>query len=237
MGYTDKLLTMHPNHYTLSLLKHLLDKADHTLFPAKRLEEMKKEYERMSQDPSADQPRIESVISRFGREIWPYQEALEELYKRHGKAREEKMVREKLDLALREKYDRFLSAGGDLADFRRGAEVEVYFTPEEKFQIGQAVVDTSYAVLREIAKSCALDLKGECEEVIQDHQEKLARITKKLEALRALAERSEKWRLEIEDKIRAFEQSFGYLTKTFHETDIDGAIDYYQGVIDSPEFG
>lgn len=227
---------LHPHHYTLSLLKHLLDKADHTLFPQTRLEELKKEYERVAADQNMGERQIEDTISRFGKEIWPYQEALEELYRRHGKAKEEKLVREKLGPELREKYDRFLAEGGELTDFRRGAQVEVYFTPEEKFQIGQAVVDASHTVLKEIAASCNLEHKAECEEVIADHKTKLLRIEKKLEVLRALAGQSEKWRPEIEDKIRAFEESFGYLTRTFHEADLDGTIDYYQGVIESPEF-
>lgn len=227
---------LHPHHYTLSLLQHLLAKADHTLFPQDRLEEMKKEYAQTMGDHEVPQVQVEQMASKFGREIWPYHEALEELYRRHGKSKEEERVREKLNPQLKEKYDRFLTGGGSLNDFRRGAELEMYFTPEEKFEIGTTVVDAHHAVLQEIASSCRLDLRSECEEVINDHKQKIERIEKKLTLLKDLASRSEKWRPEIEDKVKTLEEAFGYLERTFHESDLDGAIDYYEGVIESPEF-
>lgn len=225
----------HPHHYTLALLKHLLDKADHTLFPAPRLLELRKEYALLAASHETSQTKIEQTIARFGKEIWPYQEALEELYRRYGKKKEESLVREKLEAQLREKYDHFLEGGGDLTDFRH-PDIETYFTPEEKFQIGQAVLEASHTVFKEIASACNVEHKDECEGVISEHKEKLERIEKKLVFLKELADTSEKWRPEIEEKIRAFEESFGYLTKTFHEEDIDGAIDYYRGVIEEPEY-
>lgn len=227
---------MHPHHYTLSLLKHLLDKTEHTLFPADRLSEMKEEYEKLAADPTQTLEAIENTIAKFGREIWPYQESLEELYRRHGKSREEERLKEKLNPALRQKYEQFLASGGGLTDFRQGSNTEMYFTPEEKFELGQAVLEAHHTTLQEIATSCRADKQNECEEVINEHKEKIERIDKKLAILRELAATSDKWRAEIEDKIRTFEEAFGYLTKTFHESDLDGTIDYYQGIIESPEF-
>lgn len=223
---------MHPNHYTLALLRHLLDKAEHTLFPEDRLKEMRVEYEAFLQDHEVTQNEIETLTGKFGKEIWPYQEALEELYKRHGQKKEEDLIKEKLHPELREKYEKFLASGGSLSDFRHGAETEQLFTPEEKFEIGKAVVDANHAVLQEIATACNIEHRPECEEVIKDHKDKLARIEKKLDLLRAIAIRSEKWRPEIEEKIHTFESAFGYLSKTFHEDDISGVIDYYQGIIE-----
>ena len=228
---------MHPHHFTLSLLKHVLGKTEHTLFPADRLAEMQKEYECLAADPSATQEQIEQVAVRFGKEIWPYQEGLEELYRRYGKKLEEQRVKEKLTPEVRQKYEQFLAAGGVLADFRRGSDTEVYFTADEKYEIGQAVVDAHVTTLQEIASSCRADKKNECQEVIDDHKQKLERMEKKIMALKALAGVSEKWRPEIEDKIKTFEEAFGYFERTFHESDLDGTIDYYQGVIESPEFG
>lgn len=227
---------MHPHHYTLSLFKHLLDKTEHTLFPSERLEEIKKEYAQLAADPSTSLPIIEATIKKSGREIWPYQEALEELYRRHGKTKEDERLKEKLDPTLRQKYAQFLATGGSLSDFRQGLHTEAYFSPEEKFALGQAVLDAHQVTLQEIASSCRADKQHECEEVIEDHQQKLLRIDKKLAILKELSATSEKWRAEIEDKITAFEEAFGYLTRTFHESDLDGTIDYYQGIIESPEF-
>lgn len=226
----------HPHHFTISLLKHLLDKAEHTLFPQERLGVMRSEYDKLATNPSATLSDIEGTIAKFGREIWPYHEALEELYKRHGKAREEARVREKLSAELRTKYDQFLAQGGKLSDFRHGAALETYFTPEEKFALGQAVLDAHHSTLQEIASSCRADKKNECEEVIADHKKKLATIEEKLTMLRGLATQSEKWKPEIEDKIKTFEEAFGYLERTFHKEDLDGAIDYYRGMIFEPEY-
>ncbi|OGL64982.1 hypothetical protein A3B21_03915 [Candidatus Uhrbacteria bacterium RIFCSPLOWO2_01_FULL_47_24] len=226
---------MHPHYYTLSILKHLLDKSEHTLFPAERLSALKAEYEKLTSNPAASLETIEKSIAAFGREIWPYHEALEELYFRHGKKKEEERVREKLTAETRQKYEQFLSAGGNLSDFRHGADIEVYFTPEEKYEIGQAVLDAHTTTLQEIAGSCRADKKNECEEVIADHKQKLFRIDQKLTVLKDMAARSDKWRAEILDKVHTFEKAFGYLEKTFHEEDLNGAIDYYLGVLDLSE--
>ena len=86
---------MHPHHYTLSILKHILDKTAHTLFPAERLDLMRKEYERLAADPATTLDAIEKTVITFGKELWPYHEGLEELYRRHGKEKEEERVREK----------------------------------------------------------------------------------------------------------------------------------------------
>ncbi len=228
---------MHPHHFTLSLFKHVLGKTEHTLFPVDRLVEMQKEYERLAADQTATQEQIEATAIRFGKESWPYQEGLEELYRRHGKALEEQRVKEKLSAEVRQKYEQFLAAGGVLADFRRGSDTEVYFTADEKYEIGQAVLEAHTITLQEIASSCRADKKNECQEVIDDHRQKLERMEKKILILKSLAGISEKWRPEIEDKIKTFEEAFGYFERTFHESDLDGTIDYYQGVIESPEYG
>lgn len=222
---------MHPHHYTISILKHILDKTEHTLFPPERLLEMHKEYKRLAADPATTLDTVEKTIITFGKELWPYHEGLEELYRRHGKKKEEARVRETLNPELREKYDRYIAAGGSLGDFRRGSDTEVYFTPEEKYELGHAVVEAHAETMREIAGSCRADKQHECEEVIEDHRNKLTRIEKKLLVLRDLARSSDTWRAEIEDKINVFEHAFGYLERTFHESDLDGTIDYYQGII------
>src|SRR3989338_5236324 len=185
---------MHPHYYTLSILKHILNKTEHTLFPQERLEEMKKEYATLEANPEITQAQIEDLIIRFGKEIWPYQEGLEELYSRHGKAVEETRVKEKLSPQLKAKYEQFLAFGGSLSDFRHGSVTETYFTSEEKFELGQATVDAHATTLHEIASSCRADKQHECEAVIADHKQKLARIEEKLIVLRELATRSDKWR-------------------------------------------
>ena len=192
---------------------------------------MKKEYARLEADAAITQTQIEEIIIRFGKEIWPYQEGLEELYRRHGKAVEEARVKEKLSPQLKGKYEQFLSSGGSLSDFRHGGATEAYFTSEEKFELGQATVDAHATTLQEIATSCRADKQHECEEVIEDHKQKLAHIEEKLLILKELSARSEKWRAEIDDKIHTIEEAFGYLERSFHESDVNGAIDYYQGVI------
>lgn len=226
-------MASHPHSYTLALLKLLLDKAEHTLFPAERLAQLRQEYEKIATDSAQTQTQIEEVIVRMGKEIWPYAEALEELFRRHGQERESKMVCERLAPELCAKYQDFLAKGNALSDFRQGATIELAFSPEEKLELSSAAVDAHAEVLREIASTCRTDRQGECEEVIAEHKEKLGRIEKKLAALKALAQKSEKWRAEIEDKIATFERAFGYLERTFHEADIEGVIDYYQGVIES----
>ncbi|KKU73281.1 MAG: hypothetical protein UX98_C0009G0012 [Parcubacteria group bacterium GW2011_GWA2_47_26] len=222
---------MHPYHYTLSLLKLLIDKSEHTLLSPERVVTLRAEYEKLVSDPGVTQEMIQQKIVAVGKEVWPYHEALEELYRRYGKSKEEQLVCEKLNPELRVKYEQFLAQGGSLADFRRGTALETYFAAEEKFEIGQAVLEAHAFVLKDIAGTCRLEKKNECDEVIEDHRQKLARIEIKLGILKDMAVKSERWQAEILDKVKTFEEAFGYFERTFHEEDVDGVIDYYQGVL------
>ena len=61
-------------------------------------------------------------------------------------------------------------------------------------------------------------------------QEEIERL---VAALRALAEKSEKWAPEILDKVRVFEEGWSGLEREVEKGDVLGEIDYYQGIIET----
>jgi hypothetical protein len=226
---------MHPFHFSLSLLKSVIDNAP-KVFPVRRREEMLKIYETMAANPQTTQAEIEKAIIDFGKEIWPYRKAFQEMYKRYGQAKEESLIRDKLNPELLTKFLEFLRKGGRLEDFRHGAVFEETFTAEEKFILGQANLAVHEQIMEEIENLCQGEKKAEFQELLEEFQELEKRLLEKINILKGLANQNPKWALEINERVRAFEEGFSFIEKTYREEDIDGVIDYYRGVIEFGEF-
>jgi hypothetical protein len=226
---------MHPFHFSLSLLKSVIDNAP-KVFPVRRREEMLKIYETMAANPQTTQAEIEKAIIDFGKEIWPYRKAFQEMYKRYGQAKEESLLRDKLNPELLTKFLEFLRKGGRLEDFRHGAVFEETFTAEEKFILGQANLAVHEQIMEEIENLCQGEKKAEFQELLEEFQELEKRLLEKINILKGLANQNPKWAPEINERVRAFEEGFSFIEKTYREEDIDGVIDYYRGVIEFGEF-
>ena len=229
-------MSLHPHHFSLNILKALIDSAPKA-FPAEKRTEMGKSYEALLANLQASQAEIEETMIAFGKEIWPYRKAFWKMHDIYGSKREGVIVKEKLSPELRSKFLEFVSGGGDLEDFRHGAVLEETFTPEEKFTLGQAELEAHDQVDAEIETMCQGEKQAEFQEMVNGFQAFRDKLIEKINILKGMAQQAPKWAGEIEEKARTFEEGFSLLEKSYNIEDIDGAVDYYQGVIDefSPE--
>ncbi len=189
----------------------------------------------LAADASIRLPEIEKTIIEFGKEIWPYRKAFDDLHDRYGRAKETAMMREKLDPETLSKMLEFVRDGGHLEDARNGALLEESFTPEEKFAIGQALLSAHEAVKEEIEKQCAGEKKAECETLVKYFQEAEQKFMDRVDTLRGMGEASPHWTADILEKVRAFEEGFGFLGREFTLDDVNAAIEYYRGAIEETE--
>lgn len=221
---------MHPHHFSLNILKSLIDSVPKA-FPAEKHAEMEKAYQVMLANLQISQAEIEETMIAFGKEIWPYRKAFWKMHDIYGGKKEGAVVKEKLSPALRSKFAEFVSGGGDLEDFRHGAVLEETFTPEEKFALGQAELEAHDQVDVEIETMCQGEKQTEFQGMVKDFQVFRDKLIEKINILKGMAQQSPKWAGEIEEKARTFEEGFCLLEKSYNIEDIDGAVDYYQGVI------
>ncbi|MEK7606585.1 MAG: hypothetical protein AAB444_00060 [Patescibacteria group bacterium] len=224
----------HPHHFTLEILRNLVVSAPGT-FPADRRVAILAECDALVADPKSRLEEIEGKIMEFGKEIWPYRKAFDDLHDRYSKSKEEALMREKLDSGTLSKMLEFTRDGGRLEDVRHGALLEESFDPEEKFAIGQALLAAHETVKEELEKQCAGEKKAEFEEVVKHYQGVKEKLINRLDTLRGMGEASPKWAGEISEKVRAFEEGFGFMGREFTREDINGAIEYYRDVIEETE--
>lgn len=224
----------HPHHFTLEILRNLIASAP-GLFPADRRAAMEQRAEAMAADASVRLPEIEKTVIEFGKEIWPYRKAFDDLHDRYGRAKEEAMMREKLDPETLSKMLEFVRDGGRLEDARNGALLEESFTPEEKFAIGQAMIAAHEAVKEDLEKQCVAEKKAEFEEIVKHYRGVEEKLIDRVDTLRGMGEASPHWTADILEKVRAFEEGFGFLGREFTLDDVNASIEYYRGAIEETE--
>jgi hypothetical protein len=215
--------------YSLQLLREAIEKAPKA-FPEERRSAMLAEHARLAADSNVALSQIEDAIVAFGKEIWPYRKAYQEIHDAYGK--DEPYLRETLSPATRTKYGAFVAGGGKLEDVRGGGELERTFTPEEKHEIEEAWLAARERAHRELDALIAGEWKQKFESSLAALRGRQAEIEKRIAALRALAGESPKWAAEILDKVKVFEEGWSGVEREVSEDDIRGEIDYYHGVIE-----
>ncbi|OGL73901.1 hypothetical protein A3D72_00235 [Candidatus Uhrbacteria bacterium RIFCSPHIGHO2_02_FULL_57_19] len=222
----------HQFEFTLDLLRQAIDKAPN-FFPEERRAALKAKFESLRSDPKSPREDIELAIIEAGREIWSYRKAFWRIHDTEGREKEEKMILERLSPATRARFDEFIRGGGKVQDVRKGGEFEKYFTPEQKFEIVEAKLSAHEEVIKDIETMCVGTQKSACETHLGDYRKEQEEIERLVAALRALAEKSEKWAPEILDKVRVFEEGWSGLEREVEKGDVLGEIDYYQGIIET----
>lgn len=221
----------HPHQFTLNLLRSLIEGAPQA-FPRARKNEMIAVYERFLNDLSVPVEEIENIAVEFGKEIWPYREAYQELYDEHGRAHEEALLREGLHEELRPKYEKFLAEKGNIERVRgQLAGLDLYFTSDEQAEIVKAELVAHDKIHGELERLIAGEKQEEYFAALEKWKKKQEQILEALAKLRGFATRSPKWAGEILGKVRTFEQGFGFLERPVSLMDVMGEIEYYEGIL------
>lgn len=225
---------MHPQHFSLELLKNLIESAP-TAFPQAKKEEMLKAYKTLAANFSAGGEEINHRMIEFGKEIWPYRQALQKMYQSEGKTKEDALIRDILPPELLHKFLEFIRNGGSLEDFRQGAVLETIFTPEEKFILGQAMLKAHEQVMRELNEASLKEKQDDFAAWVQEFEDLKKQMMEKIAVLKEMARTSSKWKSEIEDKIKTLEESFALVERGYNINDVEETIDYYRGVMTETE--
>lgn len=223
----------HPYAATIQLLTFSVEKAPQ-FFSAERRAAMLAEIARLEADPKTPVDALEKKIVEFGREIWPYRRAFARIHDAEGRLREDRYLQEELETrGLKETYLNFLAKGARIEDVRQGGqEFEIFFSPDERARVVEAKLAVHDRVSREIQAMCLGPKSGDCGTMIAQYQAEQREIDRRIAALAAMAERSEKWGPEIRGKVKVFEEGWSGVEHDVTREDVEGEIDYYRGVIE-----
>ncbi len=221
----------HPHQSLLDELKIAIDHLPPG-FPQAERERARAEHAALVLNPTVTEGEIEVRAISLGRASWPYRKAYEAIHDRYGIEKEDAYFRDHLQATLRKKYEGFAVGLIGVHDVIRHKEFEYTFTPEEKFQIQEAIFEAHERVESDLAALIIGAHRGEYEAELAAWRAKQIEIARKIETLRALADRSPKWASEIVDKVRVFEVGWLPIERDPDLRIVEGEIDYYRNIIE-----
>lgn len=233
--------TRHPHWYTLQLMKFSLDHLPPT-FPEKKRKKYQERLDRFMDDPNISYDAIHHTIVDLGKESWPERMAYREMYLRYGRSSEEANLLNNLDEGIRGKYERFIHEGGKIDHVEHantGEQIwekspfESYFTPEEKFAIEQALLAARDAAREEIDQLVIDAKKEEYQESASSYKERMAEIQKRIDELRRLADVSDKWKGDILDRVKHFEEGWSVIERGIDEIRLQKDLEHWNGTLEA----
>jgi hypothetical protein len=206
-------------------------------FSSEKKEEMQKKYEEYLKDKKIARARVEETVILFGKEIWPYHKAWQEVYEKYGRQKEAEYFEKELPKELHDKYFACKVKGGGhcLREYRMCGLMETCFDPDEKVFLDETVIKTLGKTRKDIDRLTTGSKKNEFQKLLEKWRAAQKEMAAGIEELKKMAGANPKWRAEILDKVKTIEQGWSIIEQDINLKDIEQLIDFYKGAIESPE--
>lgn len=205
-------------------------------FPAEKKEVMKKRYDEFLADKKIACAMVEEAIVAFGREIWPYRKAWQEIYEKYGRSREAEYFEKHLPKTLHEKYFSCKKEGGGhcLREYRVCGKMETCFTPDEKFFLDETVIAALEEAKKEVDDLVLGKKSDEYQKLFKKWSGEQKKLGTKIEELKKMAAKNQKWQAEIFDRIKTMEEGWSAVERDITMEEIEKTVDFYRGAIENP---
>jgi hypothetical protein len=216
--------------HTLVIFEHM-----HRRMPPLVPDIIKNEFnhalEHLKSDFTITLDELEDTVIVFGKKIWPYWKAFEEILNMEEGRMAEKFFIGKLSPELKKKFKEFKEHGGSYRDLYSGDPMH-YFSPEERGVFCKAFIEVD-SEIRKHAKQMVLSTEKEgYQDLILDFQEIFDDIEKRLDTLRVMADSEQEHPQladEIRDQIRTFEYGMCLLGDNIQHADVCRAEAHFKG--------
>lgn len=216
---------------TLNIFK-IFHKQLPPMVPGYIMNEMGKTIERLESQTDVIVEEVERLMIKFGYQVWPWHQA----HKEFLIAAEEKMgdhfLAPKLSPDLQKKYQEYRGYGMKVGDLHSGRPMMEYFTPEERAELAEALVDARKDLNNYVCHQAGSMEKDKFLQRVEVLSEKLNDIKGHLNILKKMAEaESEHENLadEIRAKVRGFEYGLCWLGPDINHEEVEQAIDFFEG--------
>ncbi|MBD3311367.1 MAG: hypothetical protein GF349_02630 [Candidatus Magasanikbacteria bacterium] len=214
--------------YTLFIFRVVYSKLP-PLVPEEIRKELGHALDHLKSDYDITLSEAEETLVVFGKKIWPFWKAFEEMVNMHKGELGEKFFISKLPPKIKKKYSEFKEHGGEFKDFATGSPMSFFDDSDRQFLT---------SVLLEVDKDIRLHTRQEVlgidkdryQELIVEFGEVLDGIEKRLETLRTMAD-SEQEHPQLADEIRAqikaFEHGICFLAPKINLDDINNSYEFF----------
>ncbi len=125
--------------HTIAIFRHLYEFVRGAL-PADLQAEMEHALDHVERDTELTREDIEHTMIVFGKKVWPYRKALQEMVEHTEGTMGDQLFRSSLSRSMQKRFQEFLDHGGSLRDIHSGGAVH-FFSSEERVELNHALVD------------------------------------------------------------------------------------------------
>jgi len=219
----------HPNQAILDEFQFAINHLAPTV-PADVKARAQKMHDDLLVNPEATELDVEAAMYATGREEYPHRHAFKEMTSGNVEARRVEIVLEHVEPNVAAVVKKFTESGVGMEEFVHSDLFETELTPEERHQIEDALLDADIHIREELGQTVVADEKRYAS-LLKKWEEHRDAIESKIAELALLANRDEKWKEEIADKVKGFRDGF-LVTEPDVELDVvDKEIEYWKGTL------
>ncbi|MBT3419109.1 MAG: hypothetical protein HOC34_01755 [Candidatus Magasanikbacteria bacterium] len=225
-------MKQHPAvQHTLTIFEKICMKLP-PLVPADVQKDMAQALEQMQDNLHLSIDELEDTIIVFGKAIWPYRKAFHEFLGVAEGRMGEKFLLGKVTRNTKRVYNNFIEEGGSFRDLHAGKKSISFFSPEERGELCQALIDVEDDIEVHTKQEVLSTNRRAYEERIIEFQLILDDMEKRLDTLRTMADNEQEHpelASEIRAQIRGFEYGLCALGPHPEEHAVCGAEDHFKG--------
>ncbi|MEK7105092.1 MAG: hypothetical protein AAB865_00170 [Patescibacteria group bacterium] len=220
----------HPHQAILDEFQYAIDHLVPTV-PSGVAEEAKRLHHELSENPEATEAQIHDALVNIGKQEFPYRRAYQEMMEEPSEEKRTALVLDHLEPEVKVKVETVMKDGVTLEALTKSSIFETDFTSEERYQIEDGILHAADHVKEEMPEVIASN-KGKYDGLVESWKEKQKTMEAKIEELRALAGKDDKWREEILDKVKTLEEGWSVVERDPELLEIEKEIEYWQGTMD-----
>jgi hypothetical protein len=216
--------------HTVEIFRHLYEFVSDVL-PSELRAEMKHAFDHVENDQELTRYDIEKTMIIFGKKVWPYRKALQEMIELHEREMGNQFFRSALSRSMQKRFEEFLQHGGTLQDIHSGAPAH-FFTSEERVELNHALVDMHTHLKKYVLQHMKGLGKKEFEKRILEFTGILAELDTELDHIREMADEAQEHPLlarEMREHVRGFEHGLVFLGPEYTYDEIFRAKEHFVG--------
>ncbi len=225
--YTVQHMSRHPFQALLDEYKIAISRLVPTV-PKEIKKEAEGMLEALQKNSDATEEEVLASLVKTGMAEYPHRKAFRELTGGQEEKRRLQIVLEHVDENVRTKLKKHLDAGVPLEELVKSHLFETEFTPEERHQIEDGILDADDHVKEELEKAADASTP-EYQKLLKKWQVQLEKIVKKIDELEALKDKDPKWKEEIVARVVRLREGLSVTEPDPELVDIEKEIEYWKG--------
>ncbi len=224
--------TMQPGiKHILTIYQHLYDRVP-PLVSEELRNALNQEITRLKNKEDVTSEEIEASMVSYGKQLWPYIKAFEEMVMLHESRMADKLFHQKASSTLRKKYALVCKLGSGFVPVCYGVSAD-HFDHDERRELNEVLVDLKKDIRRYAMQAVMTHDRKTYEQKIGYYGNLVEEINATIMALNAFADEQAEVHDDLaqdaESKVRAIEQSLAFIGPTLNIQEIRQAPEYYQG--------